>query len=255
MLKPNQLRRRLSGGKKAIGAWLHTANPVAVEALSNVGYDALVIDNEHGPASLDATRAMLQASLPHDIGMGVRVPWNDPVYFKQLLDLGADTVMVPWINTEDAARAVVDACRYPPRGKRGMGPWRAMANGVSLDDYSAHMAENLYVMCQIETPEAVANAGKIAAVDGVDMLVVGPYDLSGAMGIPGQFDHPDHRKLVDAALAAAAKAGKPCAIVPHGRHDAASLFRRGFAFVIASTEYALMRRAGAAEVEEARKGM
>jgi len=255
VLKPNQLKRRLAGGRKCFGAWLHTASPMAVEALAGVGYDAIVIDNEHGPASLQQTHAMLQASLPYDIGIGVRVPEKDPVYFKQLLDLGANTVMVPMVHSVEHAKFVVDSCRYPPKGSRGIGPWRAMANGVSIDDYRAYMAENLFVMVQIESVEATANAEAIARVDGVDLLVIGPNDLAGSMGITGEFDHPDHRKAMDGILAAATKAGKPCCTVPHGKHDTASLFRRGFSFILASTEYTLMRRAAIAEVAEARKAM
>jgi 4-hydroxy-2-oxoheptanedioate aldolase len=255
VLKPNQLKRRLAGGRKAFGAWLHTASPMAVEVLSGVGYDALIIDNEHGPASLQATHAMLQASVPYDLGIGVRVPIGDPVYFKQLLDMGADSVMVPMIHTVDDARAVVDACRYPPKGSRGIGPWRAMANGVSIDDYRAHMAENLFIMVQIESTTAMANAEAIARVDGVDLLVIGPNDLSGSMGIVGQFDHPDHLAAMDRILAAATKAGKPCCTVPYGKFSTAALFQRGYSFVIASTEYTLMRRSALAEIADAKKAM
>jgi 4-hydroxy-2-oxoheptanedioate aldolase len=252
MLKPNQFKRRIAGGGKVFGVWLHSASAMTVEALSNVGYDALVIDNEHGPASLEATRAMLQASVPYDYGTCVRVPWNDQVYFKQVLDLGADTLMVPMIRTAEEAKAVVDACRYPPLGRRGMGPWRAMARGIAPNDYAAHMAANLFLICQIETPGSVENAAAIAAVDGVDMLFVGPYDLSGSMGIPGKFEDKGHRALVDKALAAAKAAGKPCGIVPHGPHDAASLFARGFDCVVGSTDYGLMRRAAIEEVASVR---
>lgn len=248
MLKPNQLKRRLAGGKNAFGVWLHSAHAMTVEALADTGYDCLIVDNEHGPSSLEQTRAQLQASVPYDCGMCVRIPWADPVYIKQVLDLGADTLMVPMVETADAARAVVSACRYPPAGKRGMGPWRAMAQGVAADAYIAHMAENLFVICQIESPQAAENAAAIAAVDGVDMLFVGPYDLSGALGLPNQFDNPEHRRYVDMALAGAAAAGKPCGIVPHGPYDAASLFARGFRFVSASTDFALMRRAALAEI-------
>jgi 4-hydroxy-2-oxoheptanedioate aldolase len=249
LLKPNQLKRRMVGGKNMFGVWLHAAHPMVVEALADTGYDCLIVDNEHGPSSLEQTRAQLQASVPYDCGMCVRIPWNDPVYIKKVLDLGADTLMVPMVQTADEARAVADACRYPPKGKRGMGPWRAMARGVPVPDYVAHMADNLFVMCQIESPTAANNAEAIAAVDGVDMLFVGPYDLSGALGRPNDFENPEHRRLVDLALAAATKAGKPCGIVPHGSHDAASLFKRGFRFVAASTDFSLMRRAAIAEIE------
>lgn len=249
MLKPNQFKRRLATGAKLSGVWIHSASPSVVEALGDTGYDCLILDCEHGPASLEQVRAQLQASYPYDCGVCVRAPWNDPVYLKQLLDLGADTVMIPMVDDAEQARAAVAACRYPPQGRRGVGPWRAMARGIPFAHYAEFMAENLFVMAQIESARAVENVREIAAVDGVDMLIVGPNDLSGSLGIPQEFENPILTAAIDRILAEAAKAGVPVGTVPHGPWDARKLFARGFRFVMASTEFALMRRAAKAELE------
>jgi 2-keto-3-deoxy-L-rhamnonate aldolase RhmA len=249
MLKPNQFKRRLATGRNLAGIWLHSASPATIEALGDTGYDCLIVDNEHGPSTLEQTRAQLQASFPYDCGVCVRVPWNDAVYLKQLLDLGADTVMIPMVDDAEQAKAAVAACRYPPKGRRGVGPWRAMARGIPMADYMEFMAENLFVMVQIESERAVANVREIAAVDGVDMLIVGPNDLSGSLGIPQRFDDPVLTRAIDRVLAEAAKENVPVGTVPHGKWDPKALFARGFRLVAGSTEFSLMRRAAKAELE------
>ena len=125
MLKPNQFKRRLATGRNLAGIWLHSASPATIEALGDTGYDCLIVDNEHGPSTLEQTRAQLQASFPYDCGVCVRVPWNDAVYLQQLLDLGADTVMIPMVDDAEQAKAAVAACRYPPKGIRSYGPIRS----------------------------------------------------------------------------------------------------------------------------------
>jgi 4-hydroxy-2-oxoheptanedioate aldolase len=249
MLKPNQFKRRLATGANLSGVWIHSASPSVVEALGDTGYDCLILDCEHGPSSLEQVRAQLQASYPYDCGVCVRAPWNDHVYLKQLLDLGADTVMIPMVDDAEQARAAVAACRYPPEGRRGVGPWRAMARGIPFAHYAEFMAENLFVMVQIESERGVANAREIAAVDGVDMIVVGPNDLSGSLGLFQKFDDPGLTRAIDAILDGARAANVPVGTVPHGPWDAKRLFARGFRFVMASTEFALMRRAAKAELD------
>jgi 4-hydroxy-2-oxoheptanedioate aldolase len=249
MLKPNQFKRRLATGANLSGVWIHSASPAVVEALGDTGYDCLILDCEHGPSSLEQVRAQLQASYPYDCGVCVRAPWNDHVYLKQLLDLGADTVMIPMVDDAEQARAAVAACRYPPKGRRGVGPWRAMARGIPFAHYAEFMAENLFVMVQIESERGVANAREIAAVDGVDMIVIGPNDLSGSLGLFQKFDDPGMTRAIDAILEAARAENVPVGTVPHGPWDARKLFARGLRFVMASTEFALMRRAAKAELE------
>ncbi|MFM7344391.1 MAG: HpcH/HpaI aldolase family protein [Tagaea sp.] len=170
-------------------------------------------------------------------------------YLKQVLDLGADTLMIPMVDDAEQARAAVAACRYPPKGRRGAGPWRAMARGIPLATYIEFMAENLFVMVQIESEKGVANAREIAAVEGVDMIVVGPNDLSGSLGIFQKFDDPRLTGAIDKILADARAENVPVGTVPHGPWDARKLFARGFRFVMASTEFSLMRRGAKAELE------
>ncbi len=250
MLKPNQFKRRLATGANLSGVWLHSASASTVEALGDTGYDCLIVDNEHGPSSLEQTRMQLLASFPYDCGLCVRTPWNDQVYLKQLLDLGADTVMIPMIDDVEQAKAAVAACRYPPKGRRGYGPWRAMMRGIPLPNYIEFMSENLFVMLQIESEKGVANAEKIAAVEGVDMIIVGPNDLSGSLGVPQNFESPVLERAIDKIIADARKSNVPVGTVPHGPWDARKMFARGMRFIAGTTEFGLMRRGAKADLAE-----
>ena len=119
MYRPNTLKQRLAAGKKALGCWLQINSPIAAEVLALCGYDFLLIDNEHGPASLSDSVALLQAMSAFPVASMMRVPWNDPVYLKRALDIGVESVMIPAIDTREQAEQAVRACRYPPAGFRG----------------------------------------------------------------------------------------------------------------------------------------
>lgn len=248
MSAPNPLKRRLLSGRKAFGLWLHLAHPSAAEAAAAAGYDFLFIDNEHGPASLGETLALLRALNGTGVPAVVRVPWNDPVYLKRVLDIGATSLMIPMIETAEQARAAVAACRYPPRGIRGFGPWREIGTGADLGAYVAGAADELLIIGQIESAKGVANVDAIAAVDGIDLLFIGPNDLSGSLGHFRAFDHPDVTGAIERAFAAIRRAGKPAGNVPYGPHTTADLFRQGYAMVAASTDLTLLHAAAAAEV-------
>jgi 4-hydroxy-2-oxoheptanedioate aldolase len=244
----NPLKQRLLGGGKAFGSWLHLAHPAAAEAMASAGYDFLFIDNEHGPASLQDTLLQLQVLAGTKAAPVVRVPWNDPVYVKRLLDIGAASIMIPMIETAEQARAAVAACRYPPRGFRGFGPWREMGCGTDMAGYIQHAHETLLIIGQIESAKAVANIDAIAAVEGLDLLYIGPNDLSGSVGHFRDFEHPEVAKAIDRAFDGIRRAGKPAGIVPYGPHSTNDLFRKGYAMIAAGTDAALMRAAAAADV-------
>jgi 4-hydroxy-2-oxoheptanedioate aldolase len=248
MTVTNSLKRRLLGGHKAFGSWLHLAHPAATEAMACAGYDFLFIDNEHGPGSLQDTLLQLQVLAGTTAAPVVRVPWNDPVYIKRLLDIGATSIMVPVIETAEQARAAVAACRYPPRGIRGFGPWREFGRGTDMVDYVQHAHEDLLVIGQIESAKAVENIDAIAAVEGLDLLYIGPNDLSGSVGHFREFEHPAVTKAIDHAFAAITRAGQPAGIVPYGPHTTNDLFRAGYAMIATGTDVALMRSAAAADV-------
>jgi 4-hydroxy-2-oxoheptanedioate aldolase len=248
MTVTNSLKRRLLDGRKVFGSWLHLAHPAATEAMASAGYDFLFIDDEHGPGSLQDTLLQLQVLAATPVAPVVRVPWNDQVYIKRLLDIGATSIMIPMIESADQARAAVAACRYPPKGMRGFGPWREMGRGADMVEYVRHAHENLLIIGQIESAKAVAHIDEIAAVDGLDLLYIGPNDLSGSIGRFREFEHPEVARAIERAFAGIRRAGKPAGIVPYGPHDTADLFRAGYAMIAAGTDLALMRGAAAADV-------
>ncbi|HEX6981107.1 MAG TPA: aldolase/citrate lyase family protein [Alphaproteobacteria bacterium] len=253
MQRSNLLRRRLLEGRKAFGLWLHTAHPAVTEAMAAAGYDFLFLDNEHGPGSLNDTLIQLQILASGTTSPVVRVPSNDPVYLKRVLDIGASSIMIPMIETAEQAKAAVAACRYPPHGSRGFGPWREIGLGTDLDAYGRTAHEDLLIIGQIETVTAVENIDAIAAVDGLDVLFIGPNDLSGSAGRFREFEHPDVTKLIGRAFDGIRRAGKPAGIIPYGRQSTSDLFRAGYAMVAASTDLSLLRAAAASEVRAYRE--
>src|SRR5438105_2193529 len=184
MFRPNALKARLADGRRALGCWTVLGAPPVIELLALCGFDYLLLDQEHGfgepSALLNSLQAM--AATPSCTSI-VRVPSNDPNYLKRVLDAGVEGVMVPNVETTEDARAVVAACRYPPAGRRGsaLGSARASDYGISASKYKQAAADELLIVCQIESPKAVDNVEAIAAVAGVDGLCIGPHDPSASV--------------------------------------------------------------------------
>jgi 4-hydroxy-2-oxoheptanedioate aldolase len=207
-------RARVLAGERLGGTFLNLGSPVTVEMAGCAGFDWLLLDHEHGPGSDETILHQLQAAAATPAVPIVRIAANEPPRFKRVLDLGAGGVMVPWVNTAAEAQNAVRSLRYPPRGIRGVAKLnRACDFGATFGDYYAHAHEWLVTMTQIETSEGVKNAAEIAAVDGVDVLFIGPMDLTTSMGIQEQFDHPDYRAAVKQVTTAARNAGKATGIL------------------------------------------
>jgi 4-hydroxy-2-oxoheptanedioate aldolase len=256
MYRPNRLKQRLAAGEKVLGCWLEMADPVATEMLSLVGYDFLLIDNEHGPGTLYQALLQLQAMAASPTTSVMRVPWNDPVYLKRALDIGVESVMVPAIDTEEHAVAAVRACRYPPRGSRGSAYQvvRGANYGIGAADYPRSAAENLLIVGQIESKIAVDNIEAIAAVEGIDVLFIGPNDLGGTIGRFGDLGHPDLAALIAKAEHAIKAAGKKLGGIPFGGLSAGDLYARGYDMVLAATDVGLLRDAALADLQRHRPG-
>lgn len=254
MYRVNRLKDRLAAGRQSLGLWIELPSTVTTELAAQAGYDFALIDNEHGPGTLEQTQLQLQVLAGHACTSVVRAPWNDAVYLKRLLDIGAESVMIPMIETAEQAKAAVAACRYPPRGFRGSGfaIARAADYGVAADEYMRTAHERLLIILQIESERAVANVDAIAAVDGVDLLYIGPNDLSGSIGRLCEWEHPEVAALLARARDSIRRAGKPAGIVPHGRLGTAELFRQGYAVVTASSDLGLMRDGMRAELDAMR---
>lgn len=245
------IKRRLRAGRPALCCLANMGSAVAAEILGLSGYDAVMIDMEHGPGDVLNTVGQLQALAGTPAAALVRVPENAPAHLKRVLDAGPQGVMVPAISTAADAERAIAACRYPPRGIRGVAHPIARASGYGTDlrRYMERVEEDLLVICQIETREGVENAEAIAAIDGFDMIFLGPMDLSASAGHFNEPDHPEVYKLI-AEVETAAKAGNKMlgGLATAGR-PAAVLFERGYQLVIDAVDIGLLRDSAVRNVE------
>ena len=222
-------RKRVLAGEWLTGTFLNLGSPLSAEIAGRSGFDWLMLDQEHGPGSEETLLQQLHAVSASTATTIVRIAHNEPACFKRVLDLGAGGVMVPYVNSAEEARAAVASVRYPPHGLRGVSKFnRAAGFGKDFDDYYAHSHERLVTMAQIETPESLTHLDAIASVDGVDVLFIGPLDLTTNMGIQGQFENPLFVEARRAVATAARKAGKAAGILATGASQIPVLREEGF---------------------------
>jgi len=183
-------RERLKTGELLVSTLVSFPSPEVVELLSKLNFDWLFIDGEHGPFGALEMQRMLQAAGPSCPCL-IRVPGNNLVYIKQALDIGAAGVIVPQINSAAEAQAAVNAAKYPSKGKRGVGLARAHEYGISFADYLAKADSETCVVIQAETRGAIEQIKDIVAIEDVDAILIGPYDLSANLGHTGKIDHPE----------------------------------------------------------------
>ena len=243
------LKARITAGQPVYGAWLALADADVAELLAHAGYDFLVLDQEHGPGSLETAVDVMRAVEAAGCALVVRVPWNDPVYLKRILDAGATAVMVPMLEDADAARAAVAACRYPPAGSRGYAAASQRCTRWGKDAaYAERWQDELLLMGQLETATAVEHAAAIAAVDGLDVPFIGINDMAGSIGRLGETGHPEVRALVERCEAALRASGKPMGTVPSGMRTTPELFAAGYTVVAGAVDSMLLRAAALADV-------
>lgn len=203
---------KLKNNQLCLGTAVSLSDPTAVEALGT-DVDVLWIDMEHSSLSLGNVKTHLMALRGTDTAALVRVPWNDPVLVKPVLDIGADGVIFPMARTADDVRRAVSACRYPPAGERGFGPLRPLDYGRgNAVEFCEQADENVMVVVQIEQAEAVENIDEILAVPGLTSLAFGPMDLSASLGHRGQPSHPDVQSAVRHVVERAGAAGIPTGV-------------------------------------------
>jgi 2-keto-3-deoxy-L-rhamnonate aldolase RhmA len=226
-----RFRRELQAGKALIGPVVSFTDPAVTDALADSA-DFIWIDLEHGAMSPEALAGHLLAGRAKDTPVLVRLPGSHTSLIKPVLDAGAEGLVIPQVRDAAEVRNIVGDCRYPPVGRRGIGP-RVPSNygRVALDDVVKYANENLFVAIQIENAEALANLDDILAVPGLDSVVIGPVDLSASLGLPGQIDHPRVIAAIETVIAKARAAG---VIVGAGVGDAehaALMIRRGVQWV------------------------
>lgn len=239
--------------KAQIGTFAAIPHPVAIEVLALTGIDFLCIDWEHSQIGRERIEDLIRAADVHRVPAMVRVPGHQEEAIAAVLDAGAVGVLVPRVSTAEQARKVVQATRYPPIGQRGVGPGRAASYGYRIPDYLAKANETILLAVQVETAEGLANIAEIAAVEGIDLIFIGPGDLSvsiGAMGAAGQ-DRLDEAILTIAETAL--RAGRAVGIFRPTTDDIADWASTGISFFILASDTMYLGAAVASQATNARK--
>ena len=251
MYRANGLKARLQAGESVYGAWVGTGSAANAEILAHAGFDFLVIDQEHGSGEMADAAAALRAAEASGTPCIVRAPWNDPIWLKRILDAGADSLMIPSIESAAAAAAAVRACRYPPEGMRGYAAGVVRASTYGFEPGYVHKANaNLLLVLQIESAAAVEEAAGICATEGVDVVFIGVNDLAGSIGRLEQLDHPDVRRLVQRAEDIILASGKAMGTVPSAGASWQELFARGYRLVVGPHDIVMLREAARAALRE-----
>ncbi len=240
----NRFKQALAAGEKQIGLWNSLSSGGAVEVLCGAGFDWVLIDMEHSPNDLPLVHAQLQAiAAAPDSTPIVRPPWNDMVTVKRLLDLGVQTFLIPYVQNAAEAIAAVRHTRYPPKGMRGFASASRATRFGRIPDYWQHAHEQICVLVQVETVEALREIEAIAGVDGVDGIFIGPGDLSASMGHLGEPSHPDVIRTIDDAMHRIHAAGKPSGFLTGDEALAKHYLDMGCQFVAVGSDVVLLARA------------
>ena len=240
----NSLIDRLRAGQPVSALWHQSASEIMVEMSARVGFGTLVIDNEHGPASIGETIRLVRAAQAAGAQTIVRVGSHARDVLSRTLDTGADGILVPMVNTADEARHVVDICRYAPMGNRGVAGSVVKASGYgTVGDYLTRANGATLLAVQVETATAIANLDEILAVPGIDMLFIGPGDLAASMGFIGNTAAPPVVARIEEARQKILLAGRLLGTVPRPDADARSLFAQGCNLVVDGSDIGLFRAA------------
>jgi 4-hydroxy-2-oxoheptanedioate aldolase len=238
----NRFKHRLKAGDTLIGLWAQSGHATITEVVADAGFDWLLVDGEHAPIEVPAMIDQLRVIEPSGTPAIVRPAWNDPVILKRVLDTGVQTLLVPFVQTAEEARRAVSSCRYPPAGTRGVAATIRANRYGRMADYHARANDEVCVLVQLETREAVSRLEDIAAVDGVDGLFIGPSDLAASLGYLGQNAHPEVRALITDACRRARAAGTPMGILAPVEADALAFLDMGFQYVAIGSDVAVLRR-------------
>lgn len=203
------LKNKLINNELTIGSWLTMNETNIVEIMAQAGFEWLCVDIEHTSIDLEATKKLIITIQSSNMKALVRVSKNEEVVIKRVMDMGADGVIIPMVNSEADAQQAVGFVRYPPHGNRGVGLSRAQGYGECFNEYKEWVLKEAIIIAQIEHVDGVKDIENILAVDGIDGTIIGPYDLSGSLGFPGQFERDDVKEAIDKVKKACKKANKP----------------------------------------------
>lgn len=248
-------RSRAVSNVQLIGTFAEIPHPVAVEVMAQTRPDFICIDWEHGQIARDQIENLVRACDIHQVPAMVRVPGHAPEEIAAALDSGARGILAPRVSTAAQAAAVVKASRYPPEGERGVGPGRATGYGYRIFDYLAEANSSIVVAVQVETAEGLANVGKIAATEGVDVVFIGPGDLSVSLDAYRPEGVQKLAKAIERIIAATLKRGKAAGIFCGRPEDVGRWAAKGASFFLLASDTMFLGAATASGVAEARAGL
>lgn len=249
----HDFRGRCTGGQTVVGTFAAIPHPVAVEVTAAAGVDFICIDWEHAQIGRERIEDLVRAADLHGVPAMVRVPGHAPESIAAALDAGAAGILVPRVSTAEQARAAVQATRYPPMGARGVGPGRAAAYGYRIPDYLAAANNSLLLAVQVETAEGLANIDAIAAVDGIDVIFIGPGDLSVSIDAMGPAGAKKLNAAIETIAKAAIHAGRTVGIFRPSPDDIGKWIQSSIRFFILASDTMFLGAAVAAEVGAAKK--
>ena len=241
-LPRNAFKQALAGGERQVGLWSGLASPIAAEILAGAGFDWIVIDGEHAPNDISTLLPQLQAMRGGTAEPVFRVPWNEPVIIKRALDVGARSLLIPFVQNAEEARRAVAAARYPPLGIRGVAVVMRAVDYGRTQSYHRNAHLDTCILVQVETRVALKEIEAIAAVEGVDGVFIGPSDLAADLGHLGNPQHPDVQAAIQDAARRIRDAGKSAGTLTGNADDVESLFGLGFNFVAAGSDVSILAR-------------
>lgn len=236
--KSTDLKNKLKNRKLTLGSWITIGHPIVAEVMAKSGFEWLTIDMEHSAITLDIAQNLIRTIELNGCVPLVRVHENDPCFIKRVMDAGAVGVIVPMVNSKNDAEKAVKAVRYPPIGCRGIGLARAQDYGFNFEGYKKWLEKNSIVIVQIEHIDAVKNLREILSTNGVDGFIVGPYDISGSLGKPGDFENPEFKKCIEEIMKIAKETRKPAGfhVVPPDFNEVKKIVDLGYSFVAISLD-------------------
>ena len=251
----HNLKNKLRQNQLTIGSWVTIGHQAVIEILASAGFEWLTIDMEHSPISMETAYSLIAYIQGNGMQALVRVSKNEEVVIKRVMDCGADGVIVPMIKNAAEARQAVDFVKYPPFGKRGVGLSRAQKYGKGFQEYAQWLQNESVIIAQIEHIEAVQNLEAILNTEGIDGIIVGPYDLSASMGVPGQYHLPQVKAALDEVEAMTKKLNKPLGfhIIESDYSKLQPYIKRGYTFLAFSLDFFFLGDRAREEMEKMRK--
>ena len=241
-LPRNDFKHAILAGQQQIGLWVSLASAYVTEVVAGAGFDWLLIDGEHSPNDPITVLPQLQAAAAYPVSAIVRPAWNDKVLIKRYLDIGVQSLLIPYVQTVEEAEAAVAAIRYPLRGVRGVASATRASRFGRVSDYLGHAEDELCLLVQIETRQGLDNLEAIARVDGIDGLFIGPADLAAGLGHLGQQGHPEVQSAIQDAVRRIRACGKPAGILTPDEATARRYMEWGTTFTAVGLDVAILAR-------------